>query len=603
MNSLRISPLIFLLWLSSLCCAAVAEAPQPPADLHWETNLEDPVFASPDARRGGRFRTFMLSFPLTLRLVGPDSNGGFAGMLRANNLSLLGLHPESRKPIPELATHWAFGADGKTVYYKLDPEARWSDGKPVTADDYLYTLTFMRSKSIVAPWYNKHFSEVIVKVIKYDDHTIAVVGGTEKPREELLYEYGISPTPAHFHQLDEHWVRDYNWKIEPNTGPYRICQIRKGKFIEFCRKQDWWAQDKRYNRYRYNPDQVRVKVIRDLNIAYQYFIKGELDTFGLVMPAFWHKKAQGKVYDKGYIGKIVFYNDVPQPAYGIYLNEDDPLLRDRNVRYGFAHAMNIEKVINKVLRGDYERLQTMNVGYGDYSNRQIRARGFDLAMAEKYFGEAGWGDRGPDGIRRRDGERFAVRVTYVNPSHTPRLVVLKEEARKAGVELNLQLLDGSAGFKQILEKKHQIAWMGWMGGGLSPRYWQFFHSDNAHIPQTNNITNTDDPLMDEKIDAYREARTTPERIALARELELLVYDIGSVVPTFKVPYTREAFWRWIVLPPFYATRTSSSLFSPFGSTGGLFWIDEAVKEDVMRARRSGKTYAPIMIEDTTWRTP
>ena len=85
--------------------------------------------------------------------------------------------------------------------------------------------------------------------------------------------------------------------------------------------------------------------------------------------------------------------------------------------------------------------------------------------------------------------------------HTPRLVILKEEARKAGIELNLQLLDASAGFKQILEKKHQIAWMGWAGGGLTPRYWQFFYSANAHIPQTNNITNTDDSLMDEKITA------------------------------------------------------------------------------------------------------
>ena len=68
-----------------------------------------------------------------------------------------------------------------------------------------------------------------------------------------------------------------------------------------------------------------------------------------------------------------------------------------------------------------------------------------------------------------------------------------------------------------------------------------------------------------------------------------------------MPYTREGFWRWIKLPPFYATRTSSTLFSPFGSTGGLFWIDPQEKEDTMQARRSGSNFPPMYIESTRWR--
>jgi microcin C transport system substrate-binding protein len=346
---------------------------------------------------------------------------------------------------------------------------------------------------------------------------------------------------------------------------------------------------------------VRVKVIRDLNIAYQHFVKGELDTFGLIMPRFWHKKAQGRPYDNGYIGKLKFYNEVPQPAHGIYLNEDDPLFQDRRVRYAFAHAMHIDKVLSTVLRGDYERLQTMNEGYGDYSNRAIRARDFDLHRADELLREAGWGERGADGIRSRNGERLSVRITYVTAEHTPRLVVLKEEARKAGIELNLQLLDPFAGFKQILEKKHQAAWMAWSGGGLSPRYWQFFHSSNAHVAQTNNITNTDAPEMDRLITAYRAARDKDERVRLAHALEQKVFDIGSVIPTYKVPYTREAFWRWIKLPPALGTRTSDSLFAPFGTPGGLFWIDETMRERVTQARRRNRQLPPIYREDTQWR--
>src|SRR5690606_12213379 len=338
------------------------------------------------------------------------------------------------------------------------------------------------------------------------------------------------------------------------------------------------------------------------NIAHNYFTKGELDTFPLIMPRLWYKKAQGAAYDNGYIGKIKFYNDVPQPAQGMFLNEADPLLTDHNVRIGLAHAMNFDKVIQTVLRGDYERLQTQNEGYGDYTNKTIRAREFDLAKADQYLRAAGWSERGPDGIRSKDGQRLSLRVTYSTDDHTPRLVVLKEDARKAGVELTLQLLDGTSWYKQIMEKKHQIAWMSWSGGGIAPEYWQFYHSENANKPQTNNVTNMANPVMDAKIMAYRDATDKDTRVRLAHELERMVYDSGDYIPGYKVPYAREAFWRWLKMPPAHGTRTSDSIFEPFGGSGGLFWIDDEEKDRVQKARLTGNQMDRIFITDETWRT-
>ena len=122
-----------------------------PDNLEWLTNNTAEVFANPNAKKGGTYRTFMLGFPLTLRLVGPDSNSGFAGNLRSIRMSLIDLHPNTEELLPALATHWAYGEDKKSMYFKLDPNARWSDGHPVTADDYLFILEFMRSEHIVAP--------------------------------------------------------------------------------------------------------------------------------------------------------------------------------------------------------------------------------------------------------------------------------------------------------------------------------------------------------------------------------------------------------------------------------------------------------------------
>ncbi len=128
-----------------------------PNNLEWETNDSAPTFASPKATFGGTFRTYALSFPQTFRTVGPDSNGTFRSWILQANLPPLMKHPNTNEWLPGLAQSWAFGDDNKTVYFKLNPKATWSDGKPVTADDYQFMLKLMRSKDIVAPWYNDFF--------------------------------------------------------------------------------------------------------------------------------------------------------------------------------------------------------------------------------------------------------------------------------------------------------------------------------------------------------------------------------------------------------------------------------------------------------------
>ena len=72
------------------------------------------------------------------------------------------------------------------------------------------------------------------------------------------------------------------------------------------------------------------------------------------------------------------------------MNNDKELFKDINIRLGFQYSMNVDKVINQVLRGDYERLQAITRGYGKYTNKTLRARKFDLAKAKEYFAKAGW---------------------------------------------------------------------------------------------------------------------------------------------------------------------------------------------------------------------
>lgn len=580
--------------------AAFEKVYQPlPEGIQWLTNDSDPLYSSPKAIKGGTFHSAILSFPTTFRTVGPDSNSSFASRIHSNQMSLISMHPNTNNILPELATHWAFDPDKKTMYFKLDKDARWSDGVPVTAWDYVYTLEFMRSDKIIAPWYNDYYTRVIDAVIVYDDYTIAVKSTKALP--DLHIRIGISPTPQHFYGvLDDTFVQQYNWKIVPNTGAYQISDFDKGKSVRFKRKKDWWAKDKRYFKNRFNVDYVVFDVIRDFNLQWKHFRRGELDTFSLTFPKYWHQKSNTDEFKKGYIKKIWFFNDLEQSAQGMWLNEAKPVFKDKRVRHAFAYAMNIERVIKKVLRGDYFRLPHNTFGYGPYTDHSIQPRTYDIQRVEQLMADAGW-IRGNDGIWVKEDLRFSVKVTYSFEEHMPRLVVLKEEAAKAGVELILERLDSSAAYKKIIEKKHDVAWMAW-STKMRPAYWETWHSVNANKPQTNNITNTANPQLDALIDQYRASLDEAVRIDLAKQIQRMIHDHGSFVPTFMVPYVRLGYWRWLQLPEFYGTRRSADLFEPFSPlTGGLFWIDPDVKKQTRSAMQSGQTFVPETVVHDTYK--
>ncbi len=566
-----------------------------PENLKWETNDTAPIFASPHAKKGGTYHSSLTSFPLTLRTVGPDSNGSFAGVLRSIKMALLDLQPNTEEFLPSLATHWALGDDKKTVYFKLDKRARWSDGHPVTADDFVYKLEFMRSPHIVDPWSNNHYTENIDRIVKYDDHTISV--SLTKVQPDILFRVNQTPVPKHFYgKLSKDFVKKYNWKIVPNTGPYQIDKIKKGKSITLKRQKNWWAKDLKYYKGRYNIDKISYIIVRDLNTSFEYFKKQRLESFSLILPDYWHEKAKNmELYEKGYVKKIWAYTNDRESPGGFWLNQDKEIFKDRNVRYAFAHAINMDKVLNGLLRGDYSRLHNYNTGYGAYTNPKIRARKFDIKKVEELMTASGW-KRGDDGIWEKGKMRYSVRVTYSQDHHTTRLVLLKEEAKKAGIELRLQRLDGSAAFKSYIEKKHDVAWMGW-STSFRPQYWGLFHSVNAHKPQTNNITNTNDPELDKLIDVYRNSTETNERIELSHKIQEKIHEIGAYVPHYKVGYIRAAYWRWIQFPEVPGTK--SSLLDPLGI--GISWIDEDIKKETELAMKTGKTFKPETIMNKTFK--
>ncbi|MDZ7685109.1 MAG: extracellular solute-binding protein [Gammaproteobacteria bacterium] len=569
-----------------------------------------PELGSPDAEKGGTTYGALSDFPRTLRVVGPDSNGSFRPYLLDNNMiSLAQRHPDEFDFYPGTAEAWAVDRENKTVYVKLDPDARWSDGEPLTTDDFMFMFYFYQSEYIVAPWYNNWFGTQYTNITKYDDHTFSVSVPQAKPDMDNRV-LQLSGAPEHFYQeLGDDYVERYQWRFVPTTGAYAIKDenIRKGRSIALTRVEDWWAKDDRFFKNRFNVDRIQLNVIRETPKRFESFKRGDLDQFGLNLAEYWYDKLPNDDPDvqAGYIHKSVFYNQRPRPTYGLWINTSKPLLANRDIRVGINHASNWQLVIERFFRGDFKRMKTSSDGYDESSHPTLEAREFDIEKALESFAKAGFTERGPNGILVNDeGQRLSFTLSTGYESMKDVLTILKQEAAKAGLELRLEVLDGTAGWKKVQEKKHDIHFAAFgVSLEMYPRFWETYHSDNAYDDafledgsinpdrsiktQTNNLEVLAIPEMDQMIDQYRTSSSKEEMIELAHEMTELHHEHASFVPGFVNPFYRVGYWRWVRYPDFFNHKYSS------GPTQlHVHWIDTEMKAETKEAMDEGQTFEP-----------
>ena len=296
-----------------------AAAADIPSTLIWKNGAQLPDLGSPKAKKGGVYKSFLGDFPRTLRRVGPDSNGSFRPyILDWTTMGFAQRHPN--KPVvengefqffPGIAKVWALDQKNRTVYIKIDPEARWSDGEEITTDDVFFMFYFYQSKHIQAPWYNNFYNSTYEHVVRYDKYAFAVKLRVNKP-DYAGHVLGLEPLPEHFFRaFGADYTERYQWQFVPTSGPYHIkpADLKKGRSITLTRNPYWWAKDNKFWRYRFNPDVIRFTVIRDINKGFEAFKKGDLEMFGLSLPEYWYQKLADvdPLVQSGYIEKKTFY--------------------------------------------------------------------------------------------------------------------------------------------------------------------------------------------------------------------------------------------------------------------------------------------------------
>ncbi|MDP1932579.1 MAG: ABC transporter substrate-binding protein [Gammaproteobacteria bacterium] len=581
-----------------------------PADLVWEDGMDLPEIGSPEAKKGGTFFQPIEDFPPTLRFVGPDSNFSSRSWISGfYKMTWVLPHPDGGGYIPGIAQSWAISPDTKTVYIKINPNARWTDDEPITADDQMFALFFYLSEYIQAPFYNNHYGNEYTNITKYDDHTFSMTVTNAKPdmAEFVLF---LNPVPQHFYkELGTDFPERYQWRYEPHAGPYFIDDrnIDMGVRIVLERKRDWWAKDNKYWRYLFNPDRINLTVIRDASNRYEAFRAGNVDIMTIATAEMWYDNLPETDRDvaNGYIHKTTFYNDGPRSNWGLWMNSSRPLLDNVEIRQGIQYAANWDLVISNYFRGDMDRLNGQNQGYPDFTHPTLTARPFDIPKALEHFANAGFVNRGPDGILvNEQGQRLAFTLTSNYDRFSDVFTILKQEAIKAGLDLRIEILDGAAGFRKLQEKQHDIYFVSFSPVlSMYPDYWQYFHSDNAYDdaflddgsvnpdrklkPQTNNVQVVADFELDQWIEEYDRSEDKERMIELSHMIQQRHYEYASFSPGFVETSYRTAYWRWVRWPEGFNYRYTTYPYELF-----VHWIDTDMKTETLQARAAGRAFEP-----------
>ncbi len=563
-----------------------------PADLNWQDGSQLPAFADPNAKRGGTLSVRLTAMQQTLRMHGPDSNSTLRGPLwSANSVNLLEFHPWEDGYMPGIAMAWATDPlDATITYLRLDPDARWSDGKPVTMDDVFFTAYFSLSPHLKAPAINRVWDDLLDKLIRYDDQTFAFKQKKQSP-EPLMNLTGLTLVQREFYrEFTEDYVERYHWRFAPVTGAYTLNpdKVDRGRQITMDRIAHWWGDDKYFHRHRFNPDHLRFTLIRDDSKAFEAFLIGDFDWHSLTRTDLWHERADEAPIRKGYIERAKYFHHLPAAREGVYMNAEDEVLKNHTLRLGVQHAIHYDLVNSALYRSDRRRIKSFSDGFGAYSHPTLRARAFNAELAQQFFAEAGYTERGADGVlTTADGDRLSLIFTVANEANrVEEASILKAEALKAGLELVIDSLDRTAFFTKVFEKKYQIAIHSWNTGySQLPLFQWELRGIDAGQPRNFNTTNIEDARLDELIDEWDQLADADRAIQIAHEVQTRVHDFAAWVPGLTVDYERRGYWRWVRWPDYFQIPRYF-----FFMKSGVFWIDEEKRTETLAAKDNGDTF-------------
>ncbi|MEI7483145.1 MAG: ABC transporter substrate-binding protein [Ignavibacteriota bacterium] len=507
----------------------------------WVTNEKYNSIGKKESVKGGKFVFAMPDFPASFRTYGKDSNFELNDIF--SNLifeSLLNMDPADNTLHPGLATHWKMAPDSLTYSFRINPDARWADGMPVTSQDFIATLKLMADTTMQQPYMNE-FTKGFEAPVAESKYVFSIKSKTKNWRQ-LYYLTTFSLLPDHIlkNLTGKDYLEQYQFKYLVGTGPYAILEndIKKGESITFRRRSDYWGENERYNAGKYNFDEITFTVVMDDLLQFEKFKKGELDYYSIRQPELWKTGFDFDYANRNIVLRKKIFNNVPLGPTGFALNMREYPFNDIRIRRAFMYLFDKKKLNEKLFDNTYTLFNSYFPN-SEYANPSNPVTGYNYDSAMTLLNEAGWIFNKEKGTLEKDGKKFEVTIPFSKPMDQY-LTIYQEELQKAGIKLNLKETDGTTRFSLGNDRSFTIIPMAWMGI-VFPNPITDLSSESADMKNTNNWAGVKDKRIDSLCLLYDVAYTKQEQINILREIDKIAYSNFGLMDGFYRSYRTIAY--------------------------------------------------------------
>lgn len=502
----------------------------------------DPI-ANKAAIKGGTYTSWGASFPKSLNMF-LDYNSFSTEITGLLFEPLVSLHSTKNEPVGILAESWQISEDKRTFTFKIHSKARWSDGKAITAEDIQFYYDVMMNPNNMTSLFRvglKRFERP--KVL--DSKTIGITA-KEIHWSNFWEAGGMVAFPRHvWGDLD---FNKKNFDFPVVSGPYRLKEVRKNRFISLARRSDWWGVVKKYNQYKYNFDSIKYKFMEDRNKALEAFKKGDFDVYPIYTSSIWAKQTDFDQVEKGWVVKQRIYNREPMGFQGFAINLRRDIFQDIKVREALCHLLNRELMNEKLMYNEYLLL---NSYYPDLYPRNINPefplRNYDPEKGRALLKDAGWAV-GSDGFLMKDNRYLEISFLTYSVDHR-HLNIYMGDLKKVGIKARMEQLSLSSVRKRLDKHEFDLFWINWGATRLRDPE-ASWHSSTANQIATNNMSGVQDPLIDQLIDSQKTEMNLDKRNEILKKIDRRLNEIIPYVFLWQSDNHRLLYWNRFGTPEF-----------------------------------------------------
>jgi peptide/nickel transport system substrate-binding protein len=534
-------------------------------------------YADPAAPKGGRLvqgvlGTFDSLNPLIVKGIAPPSIRGYvieSLMARGYDepFTLYGL----------IARAIETDAQRSYVTFHLDPAAKFSDGKPVTADDIIFSWQLLRDKG--RPNHRTYYAKVAKAEALGEQAVRFDLSGSDD--RELALILGLMPVLAK-HAVKPETFEETSFQAPLGSGPYLVGEVDPGKSITLKRNPDYWGRDLAINRGLWNFDEVRFDYYREANSHLEAFKRGLYDLRNEHDPGRWQTAYDFAAVRDGRVLKEALPTGVPKLSSYFVFNTRRAVFSDIRVREAISLLFDFEWINHSYFFDLYQR----SASYFDGSELSSHGRPADqrekallapfaeavradvldgtwsppvsdgsgrdrvtLKRALDLFAAAGYELRGTALVERKSGRPLTFEILVTARDEERLALLFSQSLKRAGIAARVRVVDAVQYEGRRLIYDFDMIQNRW-DQSLSPGNEQAFYwgAAAADQPGTRNYMGVKSPAVDAMIAALLKAQDRGDFVAAVRALDRVLISGFYVIPLFYLPAQWVARWTTVARP-------------------------------------------------------